>query len=324
MRPGSEQPFLFFPEGPDVRWRSFATVADQAEGGRRALETVGLGVEVPAPSDAPVVAYAWAGGLAGADGLAADFAIRCGGWTAAPVPVSADRSGSADGPSPGPVHPPEHRARLALPWETQAPTGVPVACLPEAGREVGRSAVLDRSRSPIPALPGGVLVRGDGDGASGGATAWRQVGADTLVGAARSLGLSLGMPVVEGDPRPSGERPVAVAWLDPSLPDGRVFLEWAVGARAALYLEPDRRVLGGSTAWVRPTVVAGDAYALAVVVAEIRRRDRPRSRIFRRQRAPFGRLRRAVLLGGDALTRDDRVLLEERGVTLVRPELNPR
>jgi len=333
MRVGNEQPFLFFPEGLDVRWRSFATVAEQAAGGRRALEGLGLHqASAPSPGEPGAVAYAWVGGLHGADAVAADLAIRSGGWTAAPVPAPADLSGAS------PLRPPEHAARLLLPWEAgstagrvadqaadgaeRGDSGPLVAHLPSAARELGRRPgphPSGGSSGDLPPCPGGALIREAASGAEEPGGGWCFVSSEALREAAEDLGRALGAGRSAG-------RAVVVAWLDPSLAEGRVLLEWAITTRAALYLESDRRVLGGAAAWVRPTVVAGDALALAAVAAKMRRPDTRRSRLARRllgsaPRPPFGRLRWAVILGADDLADEDRALFDASGVVLVRPRL---
>jgi len=336
MRVGSEQPFLFYPEGLDVRWRSFAAVAEQAAGGRQALEALGLHQASAPSSDEPgAVAYAWAGGLHGADAVAADLAIRSGGWTAAPVPSPAGPTGAS------PLRPPEHAARLLLPWEVgglaeqatdgaeRSDSGPLVAHLPAAARELGRRPgphPSGGSSGDLPPRPGGALVREPARGAKEPGDGWRFVGSEELRDAAEGLDRELGpAAAIVGTGRGAG-RAVVAAWLDPSLAEGRVLLEWAITARAALYLESDRLILGGAAAWVRPTVVAGDAAALAAVAAKIRGSDARRSRLARRlldsgPRPPFGRLRWAVILGADDLADEDRALFDDGGVALVRPRL---
>ncbi|MGD2115030.1 MAG: hypothetical protein PVG07_08255 [Acidobacteriota bacterium] len=349
---GSEQPFLFFPEDLDVRWRSFATVAEQAAGGRRAL--AGLGLEPGAR-----VAYSWS---SSPDAVAADLAIRWGGWTAAPLSTPVTDAGEGG--------PPEHAARLLLPFEAgTAPATGPSALLPPAGSELGRRGAeeaLPEGRE----LSGALLVRDGGrtpaDDSEGSDSpdGWRRVGPEALDRAVEALDRELdrtwnrtpdwrlsrgssgaGSRVEGGGDR---ERPVVAAWLDAAAPGGRVVLAWAVSTRAALYLEPDPRVLGGAATWVRPTVVAGDSWALSTVLAEVRRwsessawrrRAAERWRRFVRRfihrrgsgwlpqlqeprvRRPFGRLRAVLVLGRGRLGPDDLALLAEHGVTVIRPEV---
>lgn len=313
---GAEQPFLFFPEDLDVRWRSFAAVAEQVEEGRRRLAELGL-----APG--AVVAYRW---RCGPDAVAADLAIRSGGWTAAPV-------------AGGSPVPPGWAARLLLPSERSAEGGMnagsPTVALPEATREVGRragGAFPPRRGADGDELPGGALARRPEDSAEG----WRAEDTDALAWRAAALGRALDRALGRTWGEAGvGPRPVVAAWLDPAVPEGRAVLDWAVAARAALYLEPDPRILGGASEWVRPTVVAGDLDALSSVMVTIRReaeRGARRARrlrwahrlVGRRRRAPrppFGRLRAVVVADPQDLEPEDRELLAAQGVAILRPEI---
>jgi len=355
---GPEQPLLFFLDGLDMRWRSLATVAEQVDGGRRALAALGL------PAGA-VVAFTW---RAGPDAVAADLAIRAGGWTALPLirdvgPRDAETGGERHRPAP-----PEAAARLLLPGEADASEEpARVARLPPAATELSGRRDRGELDAPLPALAelgGGALVC---SAVAGGAPAWRTASPSEIADRAAALADRLagggGPSASRPDPVPAGwrrrrwarpSRPVVVACLDPSTPEGRLVLDWALAAGSALYLEPDAWALGGIAGWCRPTVVAGDSRGMASVAAEIRRREAGSSRIVsrvgalvaeglrrlwdsvrgeragaegtRRPGPPFGRLRTALLLGSAEsgarvrLGADDLTLFACHGVDLLTPQ----
>jgi len=347
-----EQPLLFYLDGPDMRWRSAATIAEQVDSGRRALDALGL-------ARGAVVAYSW---QAGPDAVVADLAIRSGGWTARPL------AGGGTGEAGEAGDAPSAAARLLLPFEDPAtaeglaapspdrPAAQPAPSVRLPRPETELSARRDRGETgaPLPAvaeLPGGACIRGP---------EWRVASAEELAAAARRLaGLLADREASPG--RRRRERPVVVACLDPTTPDGRTVLDWALAADAALYLEPDAWALGTITGWCRPMVVAGDGRGLASLAAEMRRREggaRPlrglrrwlrgvgeRARGGARgsgDRPPagrFGRLRVAIFLGsrgsggldgsggpgwsgngGARLGADDLALFARHGVALVVPE----
>ena len=304
-----EQPFLFFPEGPDIRWRSFAGVAAQASAG--AAELGGLGLAPGAR-----VAYRW---HSEPDAVAADLAIRAGGWTAVPIPGRRAPVTSADAPA-GRFEELERTARelgcaaLLLPPGADVALGdgpeLPRAALPAAG--TGASPGGIGTGAQLPELPGDAAVLAPGRVPAVSRTlsaeeigAWGTGLAERLAPALREVGGSAG-------------RAVVVACFDPSGADGRALLAWAERAAPALFIEPDRASLAGSAAWARGSLVAGEGEPIARLAAEIRRRT-ARSPLLRRllgrpggtagagrlpRRGPFGRLRAVILLGEGGLGAD--------------------
>jgi len=295
---GPQQPLLFYLDGLDMRWRSLATVAEQVEAGRRALTALDL------PAGA-TVSFRW---RAGPEAVTADLAIRAGGWTALPLVGEAaepgEIAGSADGTTSASRGAPRPAARLLLPGEPVPGSGpedtssapedsagpIPVARLPVAATEL--SAHRDRGVLEVPlpeldALPGGALVHaGDASAVPPVRSSWRVLTPAEITERVARLAVSLtdrradhGASRLWSGRRRRPGRPVVVACLDPSTPGGRTTLDWALAARAALYLEPDAWALGGISAWCRPTLVAGDGPALASVAAEIRRRSARSARI---------------------------------------------
>ncbi len=294
---GPEQPLLFTLEGLDMRWRSLATVAEQVAAGRRALEALEL------PADA-VVAFRW---RADPDAVAADLAIRAGGWTALPL---ARETGSV--PAGERVAPPGGAARLLLPGEDGTEPGAAgrFAHLPPATTELSGRRDRGEVEAPLPGLAdlsGGALLRPTrlagpvrpvpargSETATGeelpGKAGWRTLEAAEIARKVTALGARLAEHGVMSGAWPPGDhanagartagggrpgragRPVVVACLDPATLDGRIVLDWALAARVALYLEPDAWALGGIAGWCRPTLVAGDGQGMASVAAEIRRR----------------------------------------------------
>lgn len=307
-----EQPFVFFPEGLDVRWRSFAVLAEQVEGGRRALGEL-------SPPPGAVVAYRW---RAGPDAVAADLAIRVGGWTALPL-------GGKE--RPGREGTPAAAALLLLPGESGgAEIAGPAARarLPEAGSELRRCG--DSVEFPAPAdLSGGAAVK---DGGS----EWRTLEPVVVASGADRLGRR-----IEHALGAQGGRAVVVAALHPAVPEARFLLEWVIASQAALYPEEESGLLGGVAGWVRPSVLAGDAAGLTAAAVEIRRRGgawkravwwrRAWRRLRRRapseggapeKERPPGRLRVAVLLesggAGGRLDPDALALFAHHGVRVIR------
>lgn len=313
----AEQPFLFYPEGHDVRWRSFAEVAAQAEAGAASLADLGI------PAGARV-AFRW---RPGPDAVAADLAVRAGGWTAVPVPVRAAAPVAADERWEGSVAELEGAAgelgcaALLLPPGV-APgdgAGLPRVVLPEAdGGSAGRGG------GSLPELPGSAHLRG----------AARVLSGEEIAAAGDRLEERLGAVRPEGGE--SAGRPVVVACFDASTADGRALLAWAERTAPALFLEPDRGSLAGSAAWARATVVAGEAEPVARLAAEIRRRTvrppflrRLKTKLTGRggssppprlaPRGPFGRLRAVVLLGG-GLGADALATFAQHRLAVLRPD----
>lgn len=297
-----EEPALFFPDGFDVRWRSWAELASQAAAGAAAL----AGLDLP-PETA--VGYRW---RPHPDAVAADLAIQAAGCTAVPWPEG-EGVATAD-----------HGARLLLPGEAAPAHGPSVAALPEAP-DRGRATEHPPEDLLARAAPGAVRT--------GGVT----IPPAELLGRARWLADRLERAAAGlGAVRPGGgvAREIALASFDPRTRDGRVFLAWALDSGAALFLEPDPRAVPGAAAWARPTLVAGDSRVLTVLARQVlsapaRHRSGPlralRRRLLRRlgrpdrgPGRPFGRLRLLVLLGPGRLPLDDLVGWAERGVAVVR------
>lgn len=310
-----ERPFLFYPDGLDMRWRSYRTVAVQAAEGSAALTALDLG-------DGARVAFRW---RVDPDAVAADLAIQGAGRIAAPLAGEGGRSGSPGGPAEAGC-----AAWLALPGEP-APAELPAARLPEAAPGWHRA---ERRRSPAPGPPGeagAVLVRVPSRAAGGGAgraePAWRVEGQDAVLAASRTLAGRVAAcleAVAPGRRRWKERREVALASFDLAEPDGRAIFAWALESGAALVLEPDPRSLGGVAAWARPTLVAGPPRGLAALEETARRLEgrgvaaRLRSLGRRGPRRPFGRLRTVVLLGPGRLGASSLSYWLERGVGVVR------
>ncbi len=306
-----EEPALFYPDGLDVRWRSWGVLADQMAGGAAALAALGL----PAGER---VAFRWRGGP---DGVAADLAIQAAGLVAVPVVEPAEAA----------VAPPERdwAAWLLGPGDAGPEGDLPAARLPEAPRPGGRPARVPGPPVSEPARGGAWVVEPGASGPtlnSSSGTILRQ--ADLLTRAhdldeRLERAASGAAAVVPGAGRSSGPgaRAIALASLDLRSADGRTVLAWALVTGAALILEPDPRVLAGSAEWARPTLVAGEARALSELGRRVRGREAGRRRLLRRRsrRAlPFGRLRLLLVLGTGRLAVDDVAFWAGRGVAVVR------
>ncbi|MFP3939512.1 MAG: AMP-binding protein [Thermoanaerobaculia bacterium] len=293
-----DEPALFFPDGLDVRWRSWGELAGQAAAGAAALTGLDL------PPGAPV-AYRW---RPHPDAVAADLAVQAAGSTAVPL-------GEEDGGTPAGCG-----ARLLLPGEPEPGDGIPVAVLPAPPARGSRSG-SGPEELPVRAAPGAVRA--------GGAT----MPPGELLDRARSLGRRLeraaaGLGALR--PRRPLPREIALASFDLRTLDGRVVLAWALDSGAALFLEPDPRAAPGAAAWARPSLIAGDARTLTTLARQVLKpRGRERAgpvrkllrllgRADRRPPRPFGRLRLLVLLGDGRLPLDDLVGWAERGVAVVR------
>lgn len=292
-----EEPALFYPEGLDVRWRSWGAMAEQVAAGAAALTELGLPI-------GERVAFRSRGGP---DAVAADLAIQAAGLVAVPVvePPEAAEAGCS--------------AWLVEPGDAGPEGDLPVARLPGAP-DSGAETVTP---APGPA-PGGARV---GGGIEGGAS----LGQAELLERAEDLGRRLeraasgAAAVVARAGRPSGAgagaREIVLASLDVRTADGRTVLAWALTTGAALFLEPDPRVLPGSAEWARPTLVAGEARALAELGRRLRAREPGRPGLFRRRRRsllPFGRLRLLLVVGDGRLAVDDVAFWAGRGVGVVR------
>ncbi len=306
-----ERPFVFYPEGLDMRWRSYRTVAAQAAAGAAALASLGL-------AGGDRVAFLWRGGP---DGVAADLAIQGAGLTSVPV---------ADGEASGVIAEARPAAWLALPGgAAPAEPRVPVAELPAAVPEWGRGG----RGGDLPAGPGAARaagaawVRRAGGGEAGAEPGARIEGQGALLAAARTLDGRVAACLAATAPSSLRRRPrreIALASFDLAEADGRTILSWALLSGAALVLEPDPRSLGGVAAWARPTLVAGPLRGLEALEQTGRRLEERRlARWARRlgRRAPgrpFGRLRTVVLLGTGRLGAASLSYWLERKVGVVR------
>jgi hypothetical protein len=292
-----EEPALFYPEGLEVRWRSWSALADQVAGGAAALAGSGL------PAGA-AVAFRW---RPAPDAVAADLAVQAAGLTSAPVaePAEAAAAGCA--------------AWLLLPGE-QAPAGAPAALrLPEAPRSRRASRAAAPLPAPLRAEPpaGGVRLADDGAGSCLPAAEVLARGRD-LEARLERAGAGLAAAVA-GARRPPRE--IALASFDLRTTGGRAFLTWALATGAALYLEPDPRALPGSVAWARPTLVAGSPRPLVELGRQARQRLERPARLRRRRsgpRPPFDRLRLLLVLGEGRLPVDDVAFWAGRGVAVLR------
>lgn len=301
VRAAPEEPALFFPEGLDVRWRSWRGLVEQAVGGAEALSAAGVGA-------GRRVGYRW---RCDPDGVAADLAVQGAGGIAVPV---AEGAAAADAGC---------SAWLRLPGEegADAPRDLPAVVLPEATPPWARRATT--ARFPATGADGvRVVARG---GTAGKPPEERVLSGAEVVEAARELGARLESAAGEADlaagARRRPGREIAVAHLDLREPTGRAFLAWGLLAGAALYLEPDLRAVPGATAWARPTLVASDAAPLVELARQLRRREEGRlQKLLRRGRPPypFGRLRLLVVLGGGRLPVGDVPFWAERGVVVLR------
>lgn len=281
------RPWLFFPEGPDWRWRSFAAVEEAVEALRSPLAAA---LESPAAEEGRKVAFRC--GVGWLD-LVVDLALRAEGFAAVPV-------GGAGG---------EWRRRAA---QRGAAVGVEVEWPAEerwTGRGRGPAATPEVRCAELPAA----------------AAAATEGGASRAPGASTGAGAESGPPgVVQADGRcwtaedldaavrrsgpgaRPGERGVAVsAWpLDRAA--GRLLAEWALATGGALVLEPSPAALVATAAWARPTLFAGTPRDLERLAVEARVHEgsylagflRRLARLVGRRRAPrpFGRLHTLVEL----------------------------
>ncbi len=311
-----ERPFLFYPDGLDMRWRSYRTVAAQAAAGAEALSALGLAAGAR-------VAFRW---HSGPDAVAADLAIQGAGLTAVPLGETGGggKAGGGDREAAASVEA-GCAARLALPGEP-ALLGLPGARLPDASPGWGRAG--RRAAGPgswPPGDAGAALVRVADAGAG---WSWRVQDQEAQRAAARVLAGRVAAcleAVAPARARSKERREVALAVFDPGEPDGRAVLTWALEGGAALVLEPDARSLGGVAAWARPTLVAGPLRGLAALEQAARRleEDGPVRRWLRGLRratgaAPFGRLRTVVLLGPGRMGSAALSFWLARGVGVVR------
>jgi hypothetical protein len=316
-----EEPVLFYPEGMDVRWRSWGALAAQAAAGGAALAALGL-----APGAR--VAFRW---RPDPDAVAADLAIQAAGLVA--VAVVAPGAGAVGGA--GVPEPPAPEARLLAPDEPEPEDGPPAARLPAASREGcgrrsgGRDARPDAAAGGLPGAGGAWVVDGGAADAGAGPGRGAVVGAAELLARARDLeerlarAASGAAAVVAGARRApgTGGREIALASFDLRYADGRIFLAWALATGAALFLEPDPHVLPGSVAWARPTLVAGEARSLGELGRRVRGLEERRPRLRRRRSRsvlPFGRLHLLLVLGTGRLAMDDVAFWAGRGVAVAR------
>lgn len=303
LRRAPEDPALFHPDGLDVRWRSWRSLADQAAAGAERLSAAGV-------PPGRRVAFRW---RCDPDAVAADLAVQWTGGVAVPVADAAEAAAA------------ECVARVVLPgeegvaWEPLA--GVPAVTLPEA--EEPRHRGSPAARWPAPS-DGGARVLEPAPDAGTPAVA-RDFSPAEIAEAARRLGVRLERSAVEADAAAGGRgregREIALVHLDLRRADGRALLSWGLLSGAALFLEPDSRAVAASAAWARPTLVAAEAAPLVELARQLRRREESRlRRLLRRGRPrhPFGRLRLLVVLGGGRLPVDDVPFWAERGVVVLR------
>jgi hypothetical protein len=260
------RPFLFWPEGLDWRWASFAEVAGEVD--RLRLELLAASVAAGAAPGAPV-AYPERP-LPGRVTL--DLAIQAAGRTAWPTPGPEPPSAAALWVEVEPPADDEDAvrsalvagagpARIALPvdrrWSQPAWRRRPVA----ARRDEG--AVGD-STAGTAGLAGGVLVAELGAARR----AMRRIEPGELLAEAERLAAVLAPPDGAGGGRAG--RDVVVLGGSFTEPGVRRLLSWAVSTGAAVVLEPSPTGLVATAAWARPTVFRGTAGEIAALEVEAR------------------------------------------------------
>jgi hypothetical protein len=217
-------PWLFFRDGWDWRWLSFAEAARQAAGVAAALP--------PLP---PGEAVAFADGR-GPASLVVDAALQAAALTSAPVAAaSAEERGCAAA------------ARGAAAWVVAPgeapPPGLRPLVVPHLA-EVGRRGAAAAGPLEVlldPPAGSGVVVAAPGG--------HRRLAAAELAAAGAALAARAGG---------AGGREIALFARPLEDPLGRLLLAWSLAAGAALVLEPDGAAFAASAAWVRPTLLAGD------------------------------------------------------------------
>lgn len=142
-------------------------------------------------------------------------------------------------------------------------------------------------------------------------------------------GAPAGAPPPAPAPGTAG-RQIVLAHLDLRRPEDEACLGWVLVTGAALVLEPDLRAVPGSAAWARPTVVVAPATALAELARRLRTTTSRPGRVLGGLRmlvgpaggsgaaAPFGRLRRVIVVGDGRLPVDDVPFWAERAVSVLR------
>jgi hypothetical protein len=280
-----EEPVLFYPDGLDVRWRSWAELAEQVAGGASGLSGLGLAPGSP-------VGFRW---RTEPDAVAADLAIQAAGFVPVPVAEAAEVAAAGCG------------VRLLLPEEPAPAEALPAVRLPVVPRH--RRAAPGRAAVPAARSATGSL------GTAGAALESARRLAERLDRAAADVAAA-----VPGGRRQGRE--IAVASFDLRTASGRTFLAWALGTGSALFLEPDPRALPGSAAWARPTLVAGPARSLVELGQHVRRLGELDRRWLHRRRPgprlPFGRLRLLLILDDGRLPVDDVAFWAGRGVAVLR------
>ncbi|HVT60850.1 MAG TPA: hypothetical protein VHR45_20940 [Thermoanaerobaculia bacterium] len=309
-----EEPWLFYAEGLDWRWRSWRQLAGWVARWAAPLAALPAGTRV---------------GFAGAaspPALALDLAIQSCGLIAVPLARS-----------PAPSAPPAVEAwqralaaRRCDVWaERVAGMGTPgagagrsaagvgpcprlVDLPPEDGssRQVGTVMASGGSALHAP-LAGGVVVD-----SSAGPSERSQ--AELVAAAASIQDLVAAATGGADDTDDKTSREIVVAALPLADPAGRALLAWATVAGAAVVLEPDAARLVPTAAWARPTLFHGSAAELAALRRIVESQPgRRRGWAGVRPRLPFGRLRTALVVegeGGGAMADSDLAFWESRGV----------
>lgn len=184
---------------------------------------------------------------------------------------------------------PQADGRLLLPGESVEQPG-PAATLPSAPAQTAETAL---------SVPATDVIYPSGE---------RE---DAATVAERVSALAVAFESPRG-PR-SRRRPIVLTVGDPGDPDRRAFVDAALRAGAALYLEYDAEFLAGSALWARPTMIAVRAGEERQLSTTLRRAD---ARAVKRLLA---RLETLVLLGNARLGVDALAEWSERGVRVVAP-----
>lgn len=240
-----DEPWVFYPHGPDWRWRSWKQVADQVARGAAQLGDLPPGSRVgfharPTP-----------------DALAADLAIQTAGLVA--VPIAAPQAAAARQAA---IH--HHCTRWLTTPEAPLPASLPVAwedvaledgALPAVRPPWARGAWQEVAP---PAAPAALVA------------AWQDqpclLPAAALAAAVEALASQV----------PSA--PIRHVLLTASGLDtlsGRLVVAWTLATGAALVVEAEPERLPASLQWTRSTLVevgAGDLSAVAKAAARIKPR----------------------------------------------------
>ncbi|MEM9291762.1 MAG: hypothetical protein AAGD01_08780 [Acidobacteriota bacterium] len=275
-RRSEHRPFLFYREGFDWRWLSFAAVAHQALAGAALLDEV-LGAESKVPEAqrggardpealdpralvaVPFVVDSHARPEAFAAAVVADLAVQMSGRISLPLVVSirSPEQGARDVPRS------VLEQELELPPEA-SPRLVPESALPEEilhRWSQGEGALLPMPPPPgrfdrIPPLPGAIR------GSSSGGFVYRAPRGDEGQHALQRAPAAAADALHNAPPRLAGEQPILPWSWAPETHHARRVLTWATLAGAALLLEPDQSLWPEVAAWARPTHLAAPSAAL--------------------------------------------------------------